>query len=60
MNYCLGYEAQSVFIEKYGRTRHSLYEELPIRMADKSFKENDIFSLEKIVGSDFELSAKGL
>ena len=42
------------------RTWHSLNEELSIKMADKSFKENDIFSVEKIVGSDLELSAKGL
>ena len=42
------------------RTSHSLNEELPIKIADERFKENHIFSVEKIVGSDLELSAKGL
>ena len=60
MNYCLCYEAQHVLIEKMERTWQILNAELPIKMADKSFKENAQFSVEKIVGSALELSAKGL
>ena len=40
------------------RTSDSLNEGLPINMARKSFKENDIFSMKKIVGSTLKLSAK--
>ena len=33
------------------RTSDSLNEGLPIKLPEKSFKENDIFSMKKIVGS---------
>ena len=40
------------------RTSDSLNEGLPIKMARKSFKENDSFSIKKIDGLTLELSAK--
>ena len=40
------------------RTSDSLNEGLPIKIARKSFKENDSFSIKKIVGSTLELFAK--
>ena len=40
------------------RTSDSLNEGLPIKMVKKSFKENDIFSMKKIVISTLELYAQ--
>ena len=40
------------------RTSDSLYEGLPIKSPGINFKENDSFSIKKIVGSTLELSAK--
>ena len=40
------------------RTSDILNEGLPIKMARKEYKENDIFSMKKIVGSTPELSTK--
>ena len=42
------------------RTSDSLNEGLLITWPDKSFKENDIFSMENIVDSALELSTKKL
>ena len=42
------------------RTSDSLNEGLPIKWPEKSFKENDIFSMEKIVGSTLDLSTKAV
>ena len=39
------------------RTSENLNEGLPIKMARKSFMENDSFSVKKIAGSTLELSA---
>ena len=43
---------------KYAKDLKSLNERLPIKMAEKSFKENDSFSIKKMVGSTLELYAK--
>ena len=40
------------------KTSDSLNERSPIKWPEKSFKENDIFSMKKIAGSTLELSAK--
>ena len=42
------------------RTSDSLNEGLPIKMTRESFKENDIFSMNKIVGSTLDLSTKAV
>ena len=42
------------------RTSDSLNGDLPVKWPDKSLEENDIFSMEKIVGSALQLSAKRL
>ena len=42
------------------RTSVSLNEGLPIKRPEKSFKENDIFSMKKIVGLTLELSTKAV
>ena len=47
-------------ILKLPRTSDSLNEGLPIEMTEKSFKENDIFSMKKIVGSTRDLSTKAV
>ena len=39
-------------------TSDSLNEGLPIKWPEKSFEENDSFSINRIVGSTLELSAK--
>ena len=40
------------------RTSDSLNEGLPIKLTRKRFKENDNFSMKKIVGSTIDLSTK--
>ena len=40
------------------RTPNSLNAGLPIKWTAKSFKQNDIFSMKKILGLTLELSAK--
>ena len=42
------------------RTSDSLNEGLPIKMTREKFKENDIFSIKKIVGSTLDLSTKAV
>ena len=42
------------------RTSDSLNEGLPIKRPEKSFKENNIFSMKKIVGSTHDLSTKAI
>ena len=56
----------SLFYREYFSTlnrhlgpRAVLIMDCPLEWTDKSFQENDIFSVVKIVGSAFELSAKG-
>ena len=45
---------------KFLRTSDSLNEGLPIKMTRRSFKESDIFSMKKIVGSTLDLSTKAV
>ena len=42
------------------RTSDSLNEGLPIKLPEKSFEENDIFSMKKRVGSTIDLSTKAV
>ena len=42
------------------RTSDSLKEGLPIKITRESFKENDIFSMKKKVGSTLDLSTKAV
>ena len=50
------HDMRPVFFVK--RTSDSLNAGLPIKLVRKNFKENDSFSIKKIVGSTLELSAK--
>ena len=53
-------EPFSLFHHSLLRTSDSLNEGLPIKRLEKSLKENDIFSLKKIVGSTLDLSTKAV